>query len=48
MANYLSRLLDDQSLSPHGFCLLWRPELLWTHVISDALIGLAYVTSPSP
>ena len=46
MANYLSRLLDDQSLSPHGFCLLWRPELLWTHVISDALIGLAYVTIP--
>ncbi len=46
MANYLSRLLDDQSLSPHGFCLLWRPELLWTHVISDALIGLSYITIP--
>ena len=28
---------------PHGFCYLWKPGLLWTHVIADALIGLAYV-----
>jgi signal transduction histidine kinase/CheY-like chemotaxis protein len=34
-------------LSPHGFCLLWRPELLWTHVISDAFIFLAYMTIPA-
>jgi PAS domain S-box-containing protein len=28
---------------PHGHCYLWQPDLLWTHVISDILIGLAYV-----
>ncbi len=28
---------------PHGFCYLWRPSLLWTHVATDLLIGLAYV-----
>jgi len=28
---------------PHGHCYLWLPGLLWTHVISDILIGLAYV-----
>ena len=28
--------------SPHGICLLWEPELIWFHVISDALIALAY------
>jgi signal transduction histidine kinase len=33
-------------LSPHGICLLWRPELLWTHVVSDALIFAAYTTIP--
>jgi PAS domain S-box-containing protein len=27
----------------HGHCYLWDPGLLWTHVISDVLIGLAYV-----
>ena len=47
MFGYISRLLDSRSLSPHGFCLLWRPELLWTHVVSDALIFTAYMTIPA-
>jgi signal transduction histidine kinase/ActR/RegA family two-component response regulator len=47
MFDYISRLLDSRSLSPHGFCLLWRPELLWTHVVSDALIFAAYMTIPA-
>jgi signal transduction histidine kinase len=29
---------------PHGFCYLWDPQLLWTHVVADFLIGTAYVT----
>jgi signal transduction histidine kinase/ActR/RegA family two-component response regulator len=33
-------------LLPHGFCFTWMPALLWLHVISDALIGLAYVSIP--
>ncbi|HEX8271346.1 MAG TPA: HAMP domain-containing sensor histidine kinase [Longimicrobiaceae bacterium] len=28
---------------PHGFCYLWNRPLLWTHVVSDVLIGLSYV-----
>lgn len=31
---------------PHGMCLLWRPELMSLHVISDALIALSYFTIP--
>ena len=31
------------SLLPHGYCFTWNPTLLWTHVGSDGLIGLAYV-----
>ncbi len=31
---------------PHGFCLLWQPSLIWTEVISDALIAAAYLTIP--
>lgn len=31
---------------PHGMCFLWRPELMALHVISDALIALAYFTIP--
>jgi len=40
-------LLNTQSLSPHGICLLWRPELIWTHVISDLVIGIAYFSIPA-
>ncbi len=46
MIVFLRRLLDTHLLAPHGFCFLWRPELLWTHVISDALIGVSYMTIP--
>ncbi|MDB5640907.1 MAG: histidine kinase [Hyphomicrobiales bacterium] len=43
---YLKDLLDSDSLSPHGICLLWRPELIWTHVVSDFLIGASYFSIP--
>ena len=46
MFDYIARLLDTKMLSPHGICLLWRPELLWTHVVSDVLIFSAYMTIP--
>jgi signal transduction histidine kinase len=32
--------------APHGYCLLWQPGLVWTHVISDALIAGAYFSIP--
>jgi signal transduction histidine kinase/CheY-like chemotaxis protein len=47
MASYLSQLLDNATLSPHGICLLWRPALLWTHAIADGLISLAYLSIPA-
>lgn len=31
---------------PHGYCLLWQPGLIWTHVVSDALIAAAYFSIP--
>ena len=46
MLDFLGGFLDRSSLAPHGICLLWRPELIWTHVISDLVIGLAYFSIP--
>jgi PAS domain S-box-containing protein len=43
---YLYELLSSADLSPHGICLLWRPELVWLHVVSDGVIGLAYYSIP--
>ena len=42
----LRYFFETQALSPHGICLLWRPELIWTHAVSDLLIGLAYFSIP--
>jgi two-component sensor histidine kinase len=33
-------------MTAHGFCLSWAPGLIAVHVISDALIGLAYFSIP--
>lgn len=43
---YFQRLLDTSMFSPHGICLLWEPELIWLHVVSDACIALAYFSIP--
>ena len=33
-------------LTPHGFCLLWQPALIWLHVLSDTAIGISYYAIP--
>ncbi len=30
----------------HGYCYLWKPELVWLHAGSDFLIALAYYSIP--
>ncbi|MBI5263977.1 MAG: response regulator [Bradyrhizobium sp.] len=37
---------DTSAFSPHGICLLWEPELLTVHVVSDAVIALSYFSIP--
>src|SRR5690606_19572288 len=44
--NAISEFFSSNGFMPHGHCYLWRPELLWLNVISDALIALAYMTIP--
>ena len=46
MLAFFERLLDSSTLSPHGICLLWEPELIWLHVASDAVIAAAYFSIP--
>jgi PAS domain S-box-containing protein len=36
-------LFDPSGLTPHGFCLLWEPGLIWTDALSDGGIALAYM-----
>lgn len=39
----LGNLLTQEGFIPHGHCYLWKPSLVWLHVTSDTLIGIAYV-----
>src|SRR6202142_3532557 len=42
----LSYFSPSANFMPHGYCYLWNPGLVWLHVISDALIALAYLSIP--
>jgi signal transduction histidine kinase len=33
---------NQENFMPHGMCYLWRPDILWTSVISDVITALAY------
>lgn len=46
MFEWLDRFLAIRGLAPHGYCLLWEPTLIWTHVVSDGLIAAAYFSIP--
>jgi signal transduction histidine kinase len=43
MIGFLHEMLATDGFHPHGYCYLWKPGLIWLHVVSDLLIGLAYV-----
>ena len=42
----LRHALSTADLAPHGFCLLWRPDLLLLHIGSDSIIALSYYAIP--
>jgi len=39
-------LVYPVNLTPHGYCLLWAPGLIWLHAVSDTIIALAYFSIP--
>ncbi|HKO05590.1 MAG TPA: diguanylate cyclase [Candidatus Acidoferrales bacterium] len=42
----LALLSFDSPYMPHGYCYLWNWPLVWLHLVSDSLVGLAYLTIP--
>ena len=36
-------LFGTGNFLPHSFCYLGKPSLVWTHAVTDMLIGLSYV-----
>jgi PAS domain S-box-containing protein len=46
MLDFLQKLFMSGGFMPHGHCYLWTPGIVWLHVVSDALIALAYYSIP--
>lgn len=43
MPQWITDIIDKSgAFMPHGHCYFWLPGLLWLHVVSDILIGVAY------
>ncbi len=43
----ITRFFTGAGYEPHGVCLLWSPGLILLHLVSDALIALAYFSIPA-
>lgn len=46
MLEIVNSLLLSKHYIPHGHCYLWQSSLIWLHLVSDLLIGLAYYSIP--
>jgi len=43
---FIKNLFSTDGFMPHGMCYQWQPQVLWTHVISDLIIAIAYYSIP--
>lgn len=39
-------LSSSNGFIPHGHCYLWKPELVWLHILADGAIALSYYSIP--
>jgi PAS domain S-box-containing protein len=46
MFEFLQNFFSSNQFIPHGHCYLWKPELVWLHLLSDTLIAIAYYSIP--
>lgn len=46
MMNFSPSSLISSPFIPHGHCYLWKPDLVWLHLMSDLLIAVAYYSIP--
>ncbi|MEH2435697.1 MAG: PAS domain S-box protein [Nostoc sp.] len=46
MMEFLNNFFSTSQFIPHGHCYFWKPGLVWLHLVSDVLTGLAYYSIP--
>lgn len=40
------RRIFESDFMPHGHCFMWKPDILWLHVISDGVVAASYFSIP--
>ena len=45
-SDFFRKLFDWQEFTPRRYCMLNQPDIVWLHVISDAVVMLAYYLIP--
>ncbi|XGV94715.1 MAG: sensor histidine kinase [Leptolyngbya sp. BL-A-14] len=46
MFDLIGEIFNSGTFIPHGHCYLWKPELVWLHILSDSTIALSYYSIP--
>ncbi|MCW5314162.1 PAS domain S-box protein [Nostoc sp. KVJ3] len=46
MIDFLNNFFSISQFIPHGHCYLWKPGLVWLHLVSDVFTALAYYSIP--
>jgi len=46
MRDWIWEFLSTEGFQPHGTCLLWRADVFWAHLVSDAAIAVSYFSIP--
>lgn len=45
VTEFVTRLFESDFM-PHGHCFMWKPDILWLHVVSDGVIAASYFSIP--
>ncbi|MBI3601421.1 MAG: hypothetical protein HY209_00780 [Candidatus Omnitrophica bacterium] len=46
LLTFFKNLFQFKGFDPHGECFLWRPDIIWTHVLADSVIAFSYFSIP--
>jgi hypothetical protein len=46
MSSFIDYIVGAANFIPHGYCLLWRPDLVVMHALSDGVIAASYFSIP--
>lgn len=47
MLELVQNILSPSQYIPHRHCYLWQTPLVWLHLVSDALVAIAYFSIPA-